>query len=410
MVAGAAEIRARPSDEAHSRDVESLRAPGCTPPPDTARLSAWPCDSLARVALRVSHGEALTTTPHTAPAPDPTRGASKLETGRVGARILGTGSDLPAEVRTNDDLARTIDTSDEWIRSRTGIRARRIAGPEDKTSDMARRAAQRALEAAGLTGRDLDTIIVATVTPDRPLPSTATLVHHQLGARTRCAAFDLAAACGGFCYGLSLARAQIESGLARHVLVVGVELLSRIVDWKDRGTCVLFGDGAGAVVLGPTTEGSTGRLLATSLGVDGSLTESLTVLAGGSEEPTSADSVAAGRHYVKMNGQEVFKAAVKYLSEVSARSLEEAGLAADAIDWIVPHQANQRILEGVAGRLGIGTERMVLNLERYGNTSSASIPIALDEAVRDGRIQPGQHLLFCALGAGVAFGAAVVRW
>jgi 3-oxoacyl-[acyl-carrier-protein] synthase-3 len=173
---------------------------------------------------------------------------------------------------------------------------------------------------------------------------------------------------------------------------------------------VLFGDGAGAVVLGPTVEGATGRLLATSLGVDGSLTESLTVLAGGSEEPTSAASVAAGRHYVKMNGQEVFKAAVKYLSEVSARSLEDAGLAADAIDWIVPHQANQRILEGVAGRLGIGTDRMVLNLERYGNTSSASIPIALDEAVRDGRIQPGQHLLFCALGAGVAFGAAVVRW
>jgi 3-oxoacyl-[acyl-carrier-protein] synthase-3 len=338
---------------------------------------------------------------------DPARSAPE---GHVGARILGTGSDLPNEVRTNDDLARTIDTSDEWIRSRTGIRARRIAGPEDKTSDMARRASQRALEAAGLTGRDLDTIIIATVTPDRLLPSTASLVHRQLGARTDCAAFDLAAACGGFCYGLSLARAQIESGLARHVLVVGVELLSRVVDWTDRGTCVLFGDGAGAVVVGPTSGTSSGRVLSTALGVDGAFTESLTILAGGTEEPTSAATVAANRHCVRMNGQEIFKAAVKHLSEVSARSLQQASLPADAIDWIVPHQANLRILEGVASRLGIGTERMVLNLDRYGNTSSASIPIALDEAVRDGRIQPGQHLLFCALGAGVAFGAAVVRW
>lgn len=327
-----------------------------------------------------------------------------------GARILGTGSDLPSEVRTNHDLTRTLDTSDEWIRSRTGIGARRIAGPGDKTSDMARRAAERALEAAGLTGADLDTIIVATVTPDRPLPSTASLIHHQLGARTSCAAFDLAAACGGFCYGLSLARAQIESGLAERVLVIGVELLSRIVDWRDRGTCVLFGDGAGAVVLGPTAEGQSGRVLATALGVDGSLTESLTILAGGSEEPTNPESVAAGRHLVRMNGQEVFKAAVRYLSEVSARALVDASLTADDIDWVVPHQANLRILEAVGSRLAIPNERMVLNLERYGNTSSASIPIALDEAVRDGRIRPGQNLLFCALGAGVAFGAAIVRW
>lgn len=327
-----------------------------------------------------------------------------------GARIVGTGCDLPDEVRTNLDLMKTLDTSDEWIRSRTGIGARRIAAAGDKTSDMARRAAQRALEAAGLTGAQLDTIIIATVTPDRTLPSTAALVHHQLGARIDCAAFDLAAACGGFCYGLSLARAQIESGAARHVLVVGVELLSRIVDWSDRGTCVLFGDGAGAVVLGPTDESSSGRVLSTALGVDGSLTESLTVLAGGSEEPTTAESVAAGRHFVKMNGQEVFKAAVRYLSEVSARALQAAELTADDIDWVVPHQANQRILEAVGGRLSIPMERMVLNLERYGNTSSASIPIALDEAVRGGVIRPGQHLLFCALGAGVAFGAAVIRW
>jgi 3-oxoacyl-[acyl-carrier-protein] synthase-3 len=189
-----------------------------------------------------------------------------------------------------------------------------------------------------------------------------------------------------------------------------VELLSRVVDWTDRGTCVLFGDGAGAVVVGPTSGTSSGRVLSTALGVDGAFTESLTILAGGTEEPTSAATVAANRHCVRMNGQEIFKAAVKHLSEVSARSLQQASLPADAIDWIVPHQANLRILEGVASRLGIGTERMVLNLDRYGNTSSASIPIALDEAVRDGRIQPGQHLLFCALGAGVAFGAAVVRW
>lgn len=345
----------------------------------------------------------MTTTPNT-PAQLPELG------GRLGARIVGTGSDLPAEIRTNFDLARTLDTSDEWIRSRTGIGARRIAAPGDKTSDMARRASQRALEAAGLTGRDLDMIVVATVTPDRPLPSTASLIHHQLGARIDCAAFDVAAACGGFCYGLTLARAQIESGLAKHVLVVGVELLSRIVDWSDRGTCVLFGDGAGAVVLSPTDPSSSGRLLATALGVDGSLTESLTIVAGGSEEPVTEAAIAARRHLVRMNGQEVFKAAVRYLSEVSTRALTLAGLHASSIDWVVPHQANQRILEAVGDRLGIPTSRMVLNLERYGNTSSASIPIALDEAVRSGVVQPGQHLLFCALGAGVAFGSAVVRW
>lgn len=326
------------------------------------------------------------------------------------ARILGTGSDLPSEVRTNEDLQATLDTSDEWIRSRTGIGARRIAAPEDKTSDLARRAAERALASAGLTGRDLDLIVIATVTPDRPLPATATVIHHQLGARLDCAAFDLAAACGGFCYGLSLARGQIEAGLARHVLVVGVELLSRIVDWSDRGTCVLFGDGAGAVVLGPTDDEAGGRVLGTALGVDGSLGEALTILAGGSEEPPSLASVEGKRHFVKMNGQEIFKAAVKYLSEVSGRALEDAGLRADEIDWVVPHQANQRILEAVAGRLAIPMDRLFLNLEQIGNTSSASIPIALDEAVRAGVVRPGQTLLFCALGAGVAFGAAVVRW
>jgi 3-oxoacyl-[acyl-carrier-protein] synthase-3 len=329
---------------------------------------------------------------------------------RPGARILGTGRDLPAEIRTNEDLQRTLDTSDAWIRSRTGIGARRIAAEGDKTSDLARRAAERALAAAGLTGRDLDLIIVATVTPDRPLPATATVIHHQLGARLDCAAFDLAAACGGFCYGLSLARGQIEAGLVRHVLVVGVELLSRIVDWTDRGTCVLFGDGAGAVVLGPTTAESTGRVLGTALGVDGTLGDALTILAGGSEEPISAASLEDKRHLVRMNGQEVFKAAVKYLAEVSARALEDAGVKADDVDWVVPHQANLRILEAVAGRLAIPMERLYLNLEHVGNTSSASIPIALDEAVRAGVIRPGQTLLFCALGAGVAFGAAVVRW
>ena len=342
---------------------------------------------------------------------DPTSALRHEAGASRGARIIGTGSDLPEEIRTNFDLARTLDTSDEWIRSRTGIGARRIAAKGDKTSDMARRASQRALEASGLTGRDLDMIVVATVTPDRPLPSTASLIHHQLGARTDCAAFDVAAACGGFCYGLTLARGQIESGLARYVLVIGVELLSRIVDWTDRGTCVLFGDGAGAVVVGPTDASSTGRVLATALGVDGSLTESLTIVAGGSEEPPSDEAIAAKRHLVRMNGQEVFKAAVRYLSEVSARSLTQCGLTlTDQIDWVVPHQANQRILEAVGDRLGIPTSRMVLNLERYGNTSSASIPIALDEAVRGGVIKPGQHLLFCALGAGVAFGSAVVRW
>lgn len=326
------------------------------------------------------------------------------------ARVLGTGRYLPETVLKNDDLMRSLDTSDAWIRSRTGIGARRIADPGDKTSDMACRAAERALGAAGVEAREVDMIIVATVTPDRHLPATATVVHHRLGARVDCAAFDLAAACGGFCYGLSLGRGQIASGAARYVLVVGVELLSRIVDWTDRGTCVLFGDGAGAVVLGPCEDPAGPRILATELGVDGSLAEALTVPAGGTEEPASETSVTARRHFVRMNGQEIFKAAVKYLSEVSLRALNAAGRDAGDIDWVVPHQANQRILDAVAERLGIPGDRMILNLERYGNTSSASIPIALDEAVRAGTVRSGHTLLFCALGAGVAFGAAVVRW
>lgn len=325
------------------------------------------------------------------------------------ARIAGTGKYVPERVRTNHDLEKLVDTSDAWILARTGIRERRVAADGEFTSDMAAAAARQALAAAGLQATDLDLIIICTVTPDMPLPSTAMFVQRKIGARPDCPGFDLGAACAGFIYGLSVANQFISAGGAKHVLVVGVELLSRVVDWTDRGTCILFGDGAGAVVVSASHDDGRG-ILSTHLFADGSLAEVLNIPAGGSAKPATQETVAAGLHLVHMLGSEIFKVAVRNLSSASVVALEANGLTADDVDWVIPHQANLRILDVVAKRCGIPMERFFLNIEKYGNTSSASIPIALDEAVRGGHVKDGQTLLFCALGGGIAWGSALVRW
>ena len=321
-------------------------------------------------------------------------------------RILGTGRYAPAKVVSNFDLEKIVDTSDAWITERTGIKQRHVAADGEVTSDMAAAAGRAALEAAGLNVADLDLIIVGTVTPDSPTPSCASQVQQKLGA-DEIPAFDLSAACAGFIYGVTIADQFIRNGSARCVLVIGVELLSRILNWNDRTTCVLFGDGAGAVVLGPSKNGA--GILSTQLFTDGSLAGALHIPAGGSAEPHSSEAIAKSRHKVHMSGSEVFKTAVKNLTAASSAAVKSAGLKSTDIDWVVAHQANMRILDQVATRLGFPLSRFVLNIEEYGNTSSASIPIALDEAVRDGRIKTGQNVLMCALGAGISWGSAVVR-
>jgi 3-oxoacyl-[acyl-carrier-protein] synthase-3 len=316
-------------------------------------------------------------------------------------------------VLTNFDLEKLVDTSDEWITERTGIKERRIAEDGLASSDLAKRAAERALEAAGLTAQDLDMIVVGTVTPDLPLPACAAFLQHKLGAGT-IPAFDVSAACSGFIYALSIADQFIRTGACKNVLVVGVELLSRIVNWTDRNTCVLFGDGAGAVVLtradpAATADGTGSCVLSTKLYTDPNLAESLCIPAGGSREPLTAAALDAFRNKVHMNGGDIFKVAVKNLTGASRSALEAAGIEPAAVSWVVPHQANLRIISQVAARLQVPLDRFVLNIEKYGNTSSASIPIALDEGVRDGRIKPGDTVLMCALGAGISWSSALVR-
>ena len=326
---------------------------------------------------------------------------------RPGSQILGTGAYAPERVLTNRDLEKMVDTSDEWIRERTGIGERRIAADGEAASDLALRAAQRALEAARVLPSELDMIIVGTISPDHPMPACAAYLQRKLGA-SQIPSFDVSAACAGFLYGLSIGDQFVRTGALKRVLVVGVELLSRILNWKDRATCVLFGDGAGAVVLGPADDDGRG-VLSTKLHTDASLTDSLYIPAGGSRERLTPEGIAAQRDKVVMVGSDIFKIAVKNLTGASRAALEAAGMAPDSVKWVVPHQANLRIITNVAQRLDIPLERFVLNIERYGNTSSASIPLALDEAVRDGRIQKGDTVLMCALGAGISWGSALVR-
>lgn len=322
------------------------------------------------------------------------------------ACIAGTGSYAPARVLTNADLERMVATSDEWIRERTGIRERRIAATGEACSDLAVQAGKRALASAGLAATDLDMILVATCTGDYPLPATACLVQHQLGA-TNAAACDLSAACCGFVYALSVADAYIKTGM-RHVLVVGSEVMSAITDWTDRNTCVLFGDGAGAVVVS-LSDGERG-ILSTHLRSDGALCELIMVPGGGSRTPPSEKVITERQQYIKMKGNETFKVAVRTLEEIARSTLAAHQLRVEDIDLYVPHQANVRILKAVMERLGLPIERVMLNVDRYGNTSAASIPIALNDAIEQGRVKEGSTVLFAAFGAGFTWGSLVVRF
>jgi 3-oxoacyl-[acyl-carrier-protein] synthase-3 len=322
--------------------------------------------------------------------------------------ILGTGSYAPARVMTNAELAKIVDTSDEWIRTRSGIRERRIAAEGEATSDMGVQAARRAMEDAGVTPADIDLLIVATITPDLPMPATACIMQQKLGVPTTAACFDLNAACTGFLYALDTACAMLGSGRYRKALVVGVEKLSTIVDWKDRTTCVLFGDGAGAVVIGTAEPGR--GLMGTKLGALGENVDLLCIPSGGSTAPATPASIAAGSHFIKMKGKEVFKLAVRVMDEAARDILEQHHLRADQISLVIPHQANLRIIEAISQYLELPMERFFVNVDRYGNTSAASIPIALDEARRTGRIKSGDITLLVAFGAGLTYGSALIRW
>lgn len=321
--------------------------------------------------------------------------------------ILGTGSALPERVLTNADLEKMVDTTDEWIVSRTGIRERRITDANTASSDLAAAAARKALEDAGISAEEIGLIIVATVTPDYMFPATACLVQEKLGIPNT-AGFDLSAGCSGFLYGMSTATAMIQSGMAKHALVIGVETLSKITDYTDRNTCVLFGDGAGAVVLGPVPEGR--GFVGFDLGIDGSGGELLMQAAGGSRNPATQESVLSGQHVIRMNGKEVFKFAVRVMNSATEDVLHKIGLSKEDIDFLVPHQANIRIIDYARERLGLPEDKVVVNLDRYGNMSSASIPVALDEAKRAGKFKEGDLLLMVGFGAGLTWGAAAVRW
>jgi len=316
------------------------------------------------------------------------------------SRIAGTGSYLPAKVLTNAELATRIDTSDEWVRSRTGICSRHIAAPEEQTSDLALAAARQALAAAGIAGSEVDLIVVATTTPDMIFPSTACALQEKLGARGG-PAFDVQAVCSGFVYALNVADLMVKSGAVRNALVVGAEIYSRILDWNDRGTCVLFGDGAGAVVLAPS---ATPGILSTHLHADGHYRKILSV------PGTVANGVVSGTPFLHMDGTAVFKFAVKVLAEVAQEALTANHLTADAIDWLIPHQANIRIMDATLKKLGLPPERMVSTVATHANTSAASIPLALDVAVRDGRIKAGQYIMLVGVGGGFTWGSVLLKW
>lgn len=323
------------------------------------------------------------------------------------SKILGTGRYLPEKVLTNFDLEKIVVTSNEWIVSRTGIETRHIVAEDQATSDMATEAAKKALEKAGVSAEDIDMIIVATITPDMAFPSTACLVQANLGA-TKAAAFDLEAACTGFVYGLSIADAYIRAGIYKHILVIGAEAMSRILDWTDRNTCVLFGDGAGAAVIG-ASEGDEG-ILSTILGADGEGGRFLLQPAGGSRKPASIETVTNREHTVNMAGTDVFKFAVRIMGNASMEAIEKAGLSLEDINILVPHQANMRIIGAAAKRLELPMDKVKINLNKYGNISAASIPIALDEALEEGMINPGDNVVLTGFGGGLTWGSAVVRF
>lgn len=321
--------------------------------------------------------------------------------------ILGTGKYVPEKVLTNKDLENIVDTNDEWITTRTGMKERRIASSEQATSDLAFEAAKEALDRAGVAAEDLDLIVVSTITPDMNFPSTACILQEKLGAK-KAAAYDLSAACSGFIYALANASNFIAMGTYKHVLVVGAECLSKITDYTDRNTCILFGDGAGAVVLGEVEEGRGFRSF--ELGADGSGGNLLKVSAGGSRMPASYETIDHKQHYIYMEGREVFKFAVRIMGSAAEQALHKAGLTKSDVDLLVPHQANIRIIQASLERLDLPEEKCIINLNKYGNVSAASIPIALAEAVEEGRVQEGDCLVLVGFGGGLTWGASVLIW
>ena len=330
--------------------------------------------------------------------------ANATSNGRV--TITGIGCYAPERVMTNDELAQIVDTSDEWIVERTGIRERRVAAADEALSDLALPAAKDALDQAGVDPADVDLVVVATVTPDMFFPSTGAIIADQLGAKDA-AAYDLSAGCTGFVYAIAQAHGMVSAGLAQHALVVGGDVLSKIVDWQDRSTCVLFGDGAGAVVI---ERAPAGGFLGFELGADGSGGQQLYMPAGGSRAPASAETVATRQHFAKMNGREVFKFATRVLVDSAEKVLEQSGVPVEDVDLYVPHQANVRIIDHARKKLGIPAERTVVNVDRYGNTSSGSIPLALGEAEAGGRLRAGDLVLMTGMGAGLTWGSALIEW
>lgn len=326
---------------------------------------------------------------------------------KINAGILATGHAYPAGILTNADLEKMVDTSDEWITTRTGIKQRRKAAPGEYTSLFAVRAAQEAIERARIDPAEIDTLICATVTPDQILPSTGCLIQAELGANNA-AAFDIAAACSGFLYGLTMANGLIRTGQSRCALVLGAEVLTQYVDYTDRSTCVIFGDGAGAAILGPV-EGERG-ILAARIKSDGRFAEQLYAPGGGTRRGSTAETIAAGEHFFKMKGNELFKVAVRSMTDISRTVLDEAGKSAADVDLFIPHQANQRITDAVASKLDVDSSRVYSNISMHGNTSSASIPIALDECVEAGRVHDGDLVLLASFGGGVTWGGVLIRW
>ncbi len=323
------------------------------------------------------------------------------------AGILGTGHYAPEKILTNADLEKMVDTSDEWIRTRTGIETRHIAAQSENTSDLCVHAAKQAMEAVGVTADDIDFILVATASPDYVVPSTACLVQDKLGC-THAGAMDISAGCSGYIYAVAVASNMVKAGMYKHILVIGAEILSRLVNWHDRSTCILFGDGAGAAVIGETAEGL--GLLASDLGSDGSLGKILDIPASGVAEPVTHRAIDSGRIYIHMEGPEVFKAAVRHMGATTLKTLEKAGVEKDDIDMFIAHQANNRIIQAIAKRLQVPADHMWVNVDRFGNTSAASVGIALDEAVRAGKVKHGDIVVLTGFGAGLTWGCDVMRW
>jgi len=325
------------------------------------------------------------------------------------AKIVATGAFLPEKVVTNADLEKIVDTTDEWIRTRTGILERRVSTPDEPSSLLAANALTDALDSIGMDKHELDFILVATVTPDMAFPSTACWIQKRLDIN-QIPALDISAACSGFMYGLSMARAYIESGMYKNIAVIGVEELTKIANWEDRSTCVLFGDGAGAVIVQATEDENDGRILSNYLGADGLYGSLLMKEAEGTVNPATHETIDKKMHYITMEGQETFKQAVRVMKSSSVEALKRAGLKEEDLDLVIPHQANIRIIDALAQRLKVDYSKVQVTIDRYANSSSATIPIALNEANRDGKLQPGNHVLMVAFGGGLTWGSTVVRW